>query len=196
MIEAYPLQWPVGYKRTVNRSWSKFKQSPDKVQQLLKSQVKLLGANELIISSNVNLRKDGSMYTDMMATNISDPGMAVYFKYKGKDVVMCCDTYLKPWENLYALAKGIESLRKMEQIWGVSEFLERAFTGFKALPESVGHSQAWYEILGVPPNANAVQIKEAYRKMAQVHHPDAGGDPSMFAKLNSAYQKGLASLSN
>jgi hypothetical protein len=193
MIEAYPLQWPVGYKRTAARTWSKFKQSPDKVQAMLNSQVRSLGGTGLVISSNVNIRKDGAMYSDMMSANLPDPGIAVYFKYKDKDIVMCCDTYLKPWENAYALAKAIEALRKMEQLWGVSEFLERSFTGFKALPDSRDIS-AWHDVLGIAPNANAAMIKEAYRKMAQVHHPDAGGSVEMFNRISRAYQQGLSSL--
>lgn len=194
MIEAYPLQWPIGYKRTASRSGSSFKQIPDKAQIFLRSELQRMGAKEVIVSSNVPVRKDGYLYADITATNISDPGIALYFKYKGKDIVMCCDSYLKPWENIYALGKGIEALRGMER-WGVSEFMERAFTGFKALPETIEQNpQAWFEVLGIPPNANAAQIKEAYRKMAQVHHPDTGGSTDMFAKVNKAYQQGLASL--
>lgn len=194
MIEAYPLQWPVGYKRSASQKSSPFKQTPDKAQRFLRDELYRMGARGLIVSSNVPVKKDGSLYSDLMSSVIPDAGVAIYFEYKGKKTVMCCDKYQRVWENIYALGKGIEALRGMDR-WGVSEFMDRAFTGFKALPESTDTS-SWYDILGIDKMANADKIKEAYRKMAQVHHPDTGGSVDMFNKVNKAYQQGLQSLLN
>lgn len=36
-----------------------------------------------------------------------------------------------------------------------------------------------------------VKIKSAYKKMAKVHHPDAGGDEEAFKKLNDAHEQML-----
>ena len=49
-----------------------------------------------------------------------------------------------------------------------------------------------YEILGVPRDATAAQVKKAYRKAARKHHPDANpGDPeaeARFKELSCAYE--------
>jgi molecular chaperone DnaJ len=49
----------------------------------------------------------------------------------------------------------------------------------------------YYSVLGVPKNATHSEIRKAYRKLAQQHHPDArGGDPAAeerFKEISAAY---------
>lgn len=45
----------------------------------------------------------------------------------------------------------------------------------------------YYDILGVPRDASQEDIKRAFRKLAMQHHPDKGGDPNEFQKINEAY---------
>lgn len=44
-----------------------------------------------------------------------------------------------------------------------------------------------YDTLGVPENASSEEIKKAYRKLANQHHPDKGGDTTKFQQIQSAY---------
>lgn len=190
MIDAYPLSWPVGYKRTTGRISSPFKQSMEKAQQFLRQELNRMGASGLIVSSNIPVRKDGMFYTDWMNRKIDDPGVAIFFVYHGKDVTMCCDQYLRIWENIYALGKAIEALRGLER-WGVSDFLDRAFTGFTALPPSITPEVNIWHVLGLTEKpATLKEVINAYRKKAMVLHPDQpGGNVQMFQDLQDAYEK-------
>ncbi len=45
----------------------------------------------------------------------------------------------------------------------------------------------YYQTLGVHKGANPEEIKYAFRKMAAQHHPDRGGDTSVFQEVQAAY---------
>ena len=45
-----------------------------------------------------------------------------------------------------------------------------------------------YKTLGIEPNADLEQIKNAYRKLALINHPDKGGDTEKFYKIQEAYE--------
>jgi len=49
-------------------------------------------------------------------------------------------------------------------------------------------SESYYDTLGVSKDSSKSEIKKAYKKMANKHHPDKGGDAEQFKKLNEAYQ--------
>lgn len=45
----------------------------------------------------------------------------------------------------------------------------------------------FYEALGLLKEATAEEIKAAYRKLAQMHHPDKGGNSDRFQEVQTAY---------
>lgn len=45
----------------------------------------------------------------------------------------------------------------------------------------------YYDILGVDKKASADEVKKAFRKLAQKHHPDKGGDEATFKEITEAY---------
>lgn len=183
MISAYPLVWPVGYKRSaLNQPLSRFKTSFGYSRDEIILEIKRLGGTDPIISSNVPLRQDGIPYANYLEPK--DPGVAVYFKLKGKQVVIACDKWKKVVENLHAVRLSINAMRGLDR-WGCSEIIERSFTGFAALP--AGDTRPWYEVLQVPADADLESVKSAYRREAKKAHPDAGGSAAAFHAVQKAY---------
>lgn len=43
-------------------------------------------------------------------------------------------------------------------------------------------------ILGISLSATWVEIKRAYRALARQHHPDFGGDPAAFRRVQAAFE--------
>ena len=94
---------------------------------------------------------------------------------------MAIDCYTKVADNLAAIAATLEAMRAIERPGG-AEILDRAFTGFVALPAP---EQPW-QVLGVPMHASMAEIETAYRRLAMQHHPDRGGDANAMARINAA----------
>jgi DnaJ family protein A protein 2 len=44
-----------------------------------------------------------------------------------------------------------------------------------------------YKTLGIEKNASPTEVKKAYFGLAKIHHPDKGGDPEAFKKIQHAY---------
>jgi len=55
--------------------------------------------------------------------------------------------------------------------------------------------EPYRSILGVSKNASEKEIKIAYRRLASVHHPDKGGEASMFRDIQEAYDMLTACVS-
>jgi hypothetical protein len=186
---AFPLCWPAGFKRTARhlRTGSKFKQTLDAAQRNLRRELSLLGARDLIISTNVPLRQDGGIYaTWANGKQPDDVGVAVYFTRKGKPQVLACDTWSKIHENLYAIALSVGAMRGLDR-WGVSDILDRAFTGFAALPSSIVTPLDWREVLGCPDAITLEDANDAYKRARSKAHPDNGGTSEQFHAINAAW---------
>lgn len=188
VIENFPLCWPSGWPRAKSfRSHAPYKISGDLARRELLHELKLMGAVDVVVSSNVPLRRDGAPYADASGRACSDPGVAVYFRRKagGERQVIACDKWPRPDSNIRAIGLCVEAMRAIARS-GASELLDRAFTGFKALPASP--EAEWWMVLDVARGANADQIKSAYRELALKHHPDRGGAAPEWARVSAAYQ--------
>lgn len=182
---AYPLQWPAGQARTKWQSNSKFQVSSfARVRDEIIHQLKMMRASHAIISTNIPLRNDGLPYANFKIP--SDSGAAVYFSYKGKQMVIACDKWHKIEDNLQEINKTIEAVRGIER-WGSSEMMERAFTGFTQLESH--QPDTWWTILGVNEKATKAEIKKAYHDKCKQCHPDVGGSNEAMAIINKAFNE-------
>jgi DnaJ domain len=190
-ISAYPLSWPDGYQRTRTRVSSRFNKNLTiaKAADELERELELLETKDIILSTNIPLKLSGGPKSGF---NPEDPGAAVYFKRKNKDLVLSCDSYNRVQDNIHAIARTINSLRQISRD-GVSDFLERAFTGFTAIPQTAGPShQAWWEILGVKQDCSYDEAYKKYLELAKIWHPDSGDNSGRFYLLQEAWSRAKA----
>ncbi|MFS2049747.1 J domain-containing protein [Variovorax sp. Varisp41] len=198
-ITAYPLAWPEHRPRTaahrVERSGFDRKRTFAVVRDELVREITRLGGRNLIISTNIPLRQDGLPYATYR--QIQDYGVAVYFKYSGKDVCFACDRWARIEDNMHAIVKTIDALRGIAR-WGSGDMMAAAFTGFTALPSPTADARRhWRDVLGfaLGDTVHAALITERYRTLASQAHPDKGGSNAAMAELNRARDEALRSLS-
>ena len=64
--------------------------------------------------------------------------------------------------------------------------------GIRDVEAALTGKYAWCATLGVRFPCTADSIKAAYRRLAIASHPDAGGDPAEFRRVEQAYREALA----
>lgn len=207
-IRAYPLQWPEGWPRAKLREPARFHKKEArrsdgvataayKVQRDLSiadgcgrvlAVLSAMGVPdyEVVVSTNVEPRLDGMPKSTGSALG-SDPGVAVYWKRKGKRQCIAVDRYDRVADNLAAIAATLDAMRAIDRHGG-AQILDRAFTGFIALPAP----EQWFTILGVGASASRAEIEAAHGRLAMKHHPDRGGTDYEMARINTARDEGLS----
>ena len=195
-IKAYPLQWPAGWERTEpgshqsarfsnrSRHWSAKRLTINEgtgrvLEQLANMRI---DPDDVVISSNLLLRLDG--FPRSGQAEPSDGGVAVYWLTStGETKCIAIDRYDRVADNLAAVAATLDAMRAIERHGG-AEILNRAFSGFTALPPPSGD---WRDVL------DPADPKGSYRRLCSVHHPDKpGGNADEFRRVQAAwddYQK-------
>jgi hypothetical protein len=205
MTDAYPLAWPDDWPRTPagrRKSGSNFaRRDYASTIRGLREQLRLMGAEHVVISSNVPIRADGMPYADAARRRIDDPGVAIYFRRRGRPFAMARDAYERPEHNLRSLTLAIEALRQLERHGG-GTMLEKAFEGFAALP-APGARRPWRAVLGMSTDLPAatgrrvlMEAEANYRRLAKDAHPDNGGSHERMAELNAAIAEARKELGN
>jgi hypothetical protein len=212
-VKRYPLEWPVGWKRTSPRQRQRaaFRSSKTEVHdrgngqvahikretpvsvfiatQRLERQIEMLGGKNPTLSTNVSLRLDGRPRSE---GEPADPGVALYFSFKGKATVLACDRFDRVGDNIAAIAAHIDALRRVER-YGVGT-IEQALSGYKALPADTAAN--WRAVFGFSADSTPTldQLDAAYKATARQKHPDVGGTDIEMAHVNRARDYALMEL--
>lgn len=129
-------------------------------------------------------------------------GVKVVFDRGGKRYVRECSHWGDSVDNLRAIGLQIEYLYRALEVYGVEmsetsfdhEF-DTIFGGFIAAPDDSAlllgsGKQEWWIVLGIQPTASRDDIRNAFRALSRIHHPDAGGNEEDFKRLRQAYEDG------
>ncbi len=196
----YPLAWPEGWKRmhSYQRKTATFSRQGkaltlfDGVQRVL-DELERLGVHQddVIVSTHLQTRLDGLPRSNQARP--ADPGVCVYWRKSINEPMRCMavDRYDEVQDNLAAVAATLEAMRSIERHGGAA-ILDRAFTGFAALPAPTAGKRDWWTVLELPATATEAQIRDAYARLARVHHPDKGGDAQRMAEINRARDEALS----
>lgn len=171
MTTAYPLAWPDGWPRTPHHkredSRGRFKRAAGPwtfaaARESLTDELGRLGARHMVLSTNWPLRRDGLPLAS--GPKPDDQGVAVYFELKGRPMVMACDAHQRSEENMRSIALALDAMRALERHGGGS-MMERAFTGFAALPApNAKIAESCWSILGLPHYATEAEVRAAWRE--------------------------------
>jgi hypothetical protein len=186
---------------TSPRRPSMFKATWSDTLKLLDRETSLLGATLVVIQIDVtegDIRRDGMLRAN---ARVGHPGVVVSFDSKYGPLRYATDAYehnvhryLTGWQaNCRAIGLAMEALRAVDR-YGVSNRGEQ-YVGWKALPagSGVGFATAdaaldWMRAKARPHMQDSGDARELYRFLARRYHPDVGGAPEDWERLDQARQ--------
>ena len=177
------------------RKRSAFKAGYRHTLDLLFGEAIVLGGQHLILQVDLaerDIRNDGLPRAG--ARYGAHPGVVVSFESRHGPLRYATDAYTGWQANLRAIALSLQALRAVDR-YGVSKRGEQ-YTGWRALPAGNGscfatadEAERWMarrsRELDLPVATN---LPQAYRQLARRMHPDAGGDPADWDRLDAARQ--------
>jgi hypothetical protein len=132
-------------------------------------------------------------------------GVKVIFDRAGMRYIRECKRWDESIDNLRAIGLQIDYLYRALELYGVDmsetnfdQEFNTIFGGFLATPDDTAlllgsGKQLWWQVMGVHPTAKKADIRNAFRALSKVHHPDSGGDEEDFKRLRVAYDEAMKS---
>jgi len=146
-----------------------------------------------------------------------DTSATIVFDRNGKRYTFRCAKWPHPLDNYRAAQLTIVRLYQALEDYGTTRDeanvaplpqrqkrqaeadadFDRLFGTFLPTPDDTAlllgdGSRRWWEVLGIARDADRKAIANAFRALARIHHPDAGGDPDDFRRVRRAYEEGIA----
>jgi hypothetical protein len=184
-------QWPG--PRTRDRQRSRFKASYQDTLRLLERELVHLQATNIVVQADCDesmIRRDGMLRSNAV---LRGPGVILSFDSKHGPLSYPCDTYAN-WDcNLRAIALSLEALRTVDR-YGVTKRAEQ-YQGWAKLPgpkpESPASAATAVSVLAEAARCNDSDVRkdrleEIYRAACRRTHPDIGGDPEAFKRVQAA----------
>lgn len=204
MICVTPLQWPsdLPQRSPDQQKYGRFRSNGRDITTAeavtrLSEELDRLKARNAELSANF---MQGRSRVSLQVPKSEDQGVCLRFDMDGIGYVLPCDTYTFAGDNIAALAAHIDATRAITR-HGVASTAQ-ALEAFAALPprsgmvsvETVKPKRPWYEVLGIFPTAPIEVAEAAYRALAKIHHPDAGGSVELFQEIGTAIEEARGEL--
>jgi hypothetical protein len=173
----------------------RFKATETTVYRDLQNSMRKLGATSLRVGQR-DLLNPKDVHAEIVFDRPTSNGAKRY--------VVRCMKWTNHLDNLRAAERTIFYLYRAIAEYGAEtnaqafgQAVDQFFAGFEALPDDTvlmlgNGKQDWWDALGIKRAATKAEISSAFRSLARVHHPDAGGDPVTFKRLREAYEHALA----
>lgn len=196
-IQYEPMQTRPQQKSQPRRS--QFSAHWNDTVKLLSSELKHLGASRCVIELDADrsqFRIDGSLRAQ---AKFNSSAVAISFKSRhGQQRYPCCT--FDDWRaNVRAIGKSLEALRSVDR-YGVSSTGEQ-YKGWQQLPAPNGDHwnmiDAWRflkTVTGIPAEKNIAEVDlvAVFRAAESKTHPDKGGNPDDFKKVQRAREMLMA----
>lgn len=106
------------------------------------------------------------------------------YERKGVQVHVEIDKHPYYYQNLRVLYMALKAARE-NQMRGLDDVMTQIY----GMLPSPAVDRNPYEVLGVREGAPREVIEGAYKALAHKHHPDRGGDASLMAGINAAWER-------
>lgn len=190
------VDWPVTFDRTSpghREKNNKFDVTLARSFSDLEDELERLGVDDFDYEFDARQRnRDKRPYANARP---DDPSFVLRWSMSGEQFAIACDHYSRLRDNVRTVGKYVQEKRMMKSRpieSGESEFANARLPSGEE--EAIVADPPAHTILGVGENASANQIKNAFRRLTKVCHPDQGGSQEEMTAIKEARDEMLEDL--